>query len=177
MKLLLTTLYILAQYVDILADIIGLAIGTLGLDKAEIYTVGNRTSLVGAIPTAIDISPVKELHTPAIEDICMKLNNAAVVVFGLVYVVDTIAIGRKGIGHLKERGADRHVDGRNEFGLETYIITHPQLYARETRLPEFILGVLLITREKRGMLATLDKAPLITNLTAHTCGIGTEGYR
>ena len=52
MKLLLTTLYILAQYVDILADIIGLAIGTLGLDKAEIY---NADSL----PKGTDVSGLR----------------------------------------------------------------------------------------------------------------------
>ena len=58
-----------SQQVHVLADVIVLAVSTLGGDLNKVDAVFHGCAVVGTVPTAVDVIPLVDLLSPAVYDV------------------------------------------------------------------------------------------------------------
>ena len=141
-----------AKKIDIPFDFILSAVGTFGLYQDKIHPLLHILAVVFAVPTACRVIPFIDFLPPAVEDTCLELHNRLVAVFGLVDVVDTVAVGRESVGHIEFALADG--DGNRPYLVPIFLgvgngvlSVHKggiQHYLVGARLGEGVFGVLFI---------------------------------
>ena len=83
---------IVPEQVHVALDVIFCAVRSLCFHQNEIHSGFDRFAAVRAVPSSVYVAPLIQFLSPAVEYIRLKLHDAFVVVFGLVYVVNAVAV-------------------------------------------------------------------------------------